>query len=108
MSTAHITWVDPTARTDGTPLKQGDLAYIQVQMSADGGQNYAPVGHAAPGTQTFDQDLTDPGTYNFKLEAVDTQTPPAISADSVIVSVTVPQPVLAAPNVPTQVQAALT
>ena len=46
----------------------------------------------------FDQDLTDPGVYLFKLEVVDTQTPPLTSADSNVVSVTVPVPAKAAPN----------
>jgi hypothetical protein len=109
MPKAHLTWKDPTTRSDAsaTPLKPGDLAYILVQMSADNGQNYADVGHAAPGQQSFDQDLTDPGTYLFKLDAVDTQTPPMTSADSIVVSVTVPVPSLAAPNPPTDVTAVL-
>lgn len=110
MPKAHLTWKDPVTRSDAsaTPLKPGDLAFILVEMSADNGQNYTDVGHAAPGQQSFDQDLTDPGTFLFKLAAVDTQTPPMTSPDSIVVSVTVPVPQLAAPNAPTEVTATLT
>jgi len=107
MATAHLTWVDPTQRTDGSALKPGELAFIEVQMSTDNGNTYSDVGHAAPGQQMFDQPLTASGTYLFKLNAVDTQTPPATSADSAVVSLTVTV-ALAAPNPPTNVAVAMT
>lgn len=109
MSTARITWVDPTARTDpqATPLSPAEIAFITVLMSTDNGQTYADVGHAAAGQGTFDQVVTDPGTYLFKLETVDTQNPPLTSPDSIVVSVTVPVPALAAPGAPTNVSASL-
>lgn len=107
MPTARLTWTDPTTLTDGSAIPANDFADVEVFMSADGGQNYVNIGHAAPGAQTFDVELTDTGTFNFKLESKDTQTPSRLGPDSVIASVTVaPQP-LAAINPPTGVIATL-
>jgi len=109
MSTAVLTWVDPTTRADPaqTPGSPAEIAFITVLMSDDNGQNYIDVGHAAAGQQTFSQPLTHPGVYLFKLQVVDTQTPPTTSADSAVVSVTVPAPELAPFNPPDNVQATL-
>ncbi len=97
MSQAHLTWVDPTTRTDNKPLKPEDIAYIAVFMSADGGNNFVDVAHVQPGVQMFDQDLTDAGTYFFRLAAVDKQSPPRMSAYTASVSVVMPA---APPNAP--------
>lgn len=104
---AVVTWTDPTTRADGSPLDPSKVAFINVLMSADNGQNYESVGHAAMGQQTFTQELDDAGTFLFKLETVDTQSPAKVSADSNVVSVVVPEPELAAPNPPTNVAAEL-
>ena len=102
MNTARITWKDPTQRTDGTALAPGEIAFIEVQWSSDNGNTYVDAGHAAAGQQQFDQPLPGPGTYLFKLQCVDTQSPPATSADSSIASVVVPV-VVQPPNPPDQV-----
>jgi hypothetical protein len=107
MSIARITWKDPIVRADGSALTPAEIAFVNVLMSADNGQNYASAGHAAAGQQSFDQEVTDPGTYMFKLEAVDTQNPPLVSADSIVVSVAIAAPALAAPGQPTDVVATL-
>lgn len=105
---AHLTWIDPTTLDDNnTPIPANDFADVEVFMSADGGKNYVNVGHAAPGAQAFDVDLTDAGTFNFKLESKDTQVPSRLGPDSVIVSVTVPPQPLAAIAAPTNVSATL-
>lgn len=93
---------DPTTREGGGALDPSkELAFVNILMSADNGQNYASVGHAAPGQPTFEQELTDPGTYLFKADAEDLQTPALDSKDSNVVSFTVPAPALAAPSPPT-------
>jgi hypothetical protein len=97
-NTAHVTWIDPTQRTDGTPLKPTEIASILVLWSSDNGNTYVEAGHAAAGQQQFDQALPAPGTYLFKLECVDTQSPPATSADSNVASVILP--VTLPPNPP--------
>ena len=98
-NTARVTWKDPTQRTDGTALSAAEIAYVNVQWSSDNGNTYVDAGHAAAGQQQFDQVLPAPGTYLFKLQCVDTQTPPATSADSSIASVVVPV-VIPPPNPP--------
>ena len=103
MASAKITWTDPTMRSDGTTaLTPAEIAQINVFMSSDNGNTYTNVGHAAAGQQSFTQPLTTSGTYLFKLQTVDTQTPPAISADSSVVSLVATVP-LAAPNPPSNV-----
>lgn len=109
MSKAVITWTDPTTRADGaTPLSAAEIAFIDVLMSADNGNTYESVGHAAAGQQTFTQEVDAAGTYLFKLETNDTQVPALVSADSSVVSVTVEAPPLAAPAAPSNVVATLT
>lgn len=105
---ATITWSDPTERADGTPLAASEIAFIEVFQSSDNGNSYASIGHAAAGQQSFTtDDLPAGGTYLFKLETDDTQTPAAVSADSSVVSVSVAPPALAAPNAPSNVAASL-
>lgn len=107
MPTAHLTWTDPTVLTDGTPIPPNDFADVEVFVSADGGLNYTSAGHAAPGAQAFDFELSDTGTFNFKLESKDTQTPSRLGPDSQVVSVTVALQPLAAIAAPTAVVATL-
>lgn len=107
MPTARLTWTDPTTLTDGTTIPANDFADVEVFMSANGGLDYVNVGHVAQGIQSFDVELTDTGTFNFKLESKDTQTPSRLGPDSIVASVTVaPQP-LAAINPPTNLTATL-
>lgn len=90
----------PTSRADGTALAATEVAAVDFFLSTDNGLNYASVGHAAPDQTAFTVDLTDPGTYLFRAETVDTQIPPRSSVDSNVVSFTVPTPPLAAPSPP--------
>lgn len=107
---AVITWVDPTTLSDGTTaIPAGDFAFVQVSRSIDNGQTYEAAGHAAPGQQTFTDDLDGfaPGAVLYKLESVDTQTPALVGPDSSVVSVTIPVPALAAIGAPSGVAAVL-
>jgi uncharacterized protein YfaP (DUF2135 family) len=108
MSTAIITWTDPTTLVDGkSAIPANDFAFVQVQVSIDGGKTYTVAGHAAPGAQTFSFEADDPGTYLFKVNSVDTQIPPTVSPDSAVVQVTVAAPPLQSIAAPTNVAAAL-
>lgn len=108
MSLVTIKWVDPTTLVDGvTAIPPNDFADVEVQMSIDNGKTYTNVGHAAPGALQFQMELSDPGTYNFKLNSKDTQTPPQLGPDSTVVSVTVAPPPVAAIAAPTNVSASL-
>jgi hypothetical protein len=101
MSLYNIPITDPTSRKDGKALAQTEIKEIDMLVSTDNGQNYVAAGHAAAGQANFQFDAVDPGTYLFKAQTVDTQTPALVSGDSNVVSLTVAPPVLAAPNAPT-------
>jgi hypothetical protein len=100
MSLFNIPITVPTQRKDGKELAVTEIAFIDIEMSADNGQNYVSVGHAANNQAAFQQDLTVPGTYLFRGVTVDTQVPPLSSDPSSPVSVTIAPPALAAPNPP--------
>jgi len=108
MSLVTLKWKDPTTLVDGvTAIPPNDFADVEVLMSIDNGQTYTNVGHAAPGAEQFQMELTDPGTYLFKLESKDTQTPAQVGPDSSVVQVTVAPPPVAAIAAPTDVTASL-
>ena len=88
MTIARVTWKDPTTRVDGVPGKPTEIAYIRVLMSSDSGATWADVGHVGPTIEFYDQTLDAAGTYQFKLQVVDTQSPPTVSADSAVVQIT--------------------
>lgn len=102
-----LKWVDPATLVDGSAIPPNDFADVEVQMSIDNGKTYTNVGHAAPAAQQFQMELTDPGTYLFKLNAKDTQAPAQLGPDSVVAQVTVPAPPIAAISAPTNVTASL-
>lgn len=107
---ATITYVDPATLADlTTPIPAGDLAFIEVQRSIDNGLTYEDAGHAPPGALQFVDDLTGlaPGDVLYKLNSVDTQTPPLTGPDSLIVKVTIPTPELQAIAPPTDVAASI-
>lgn len=108
MSLVTLKWTDPTTLVDGTTaIPANDFADVEVSMSIDNGKNYTNAGHAAPGAQTFQVEIDEPGTVLFKLNSKDTQTPPTIGPDSVVVSVVIPAPPLAAIAAPTAVSASV-
>ncbi len=106
MTTVTLTWTDPTTLADvaNTPIPPDDFADVEVSMSADNGLTYTNAGHVGPGTQKFQIEVTDPGTFNFKLASKDTQTPALIGPDSAVVSITIAPPALAPIAAPTNVQ----
>jgi len=101
MTIIKIPVTAPTTRIDGNALAITDLARIEFFVSTDNGQNYVSAGHSAPDATSFNFEATDPGTYLFKAEAVDLQSPPLTSLDSAVVQFTIAPPVLAAPSPPT-------
>jgi hypothetical protein len=110
MTTAVLTWVDPTTLDDGvTPIPAGDFAYVQVSRSIDNGASYQILGHAAPGVQTYTDDVSAlaPGAVLYEVAAVDTQTPPLTGPETAPVSVTIPTPALAPIAAPTALAVSL-
>lgn len=104
MTTATITWSDPTARVDGSALT---LTALQVFDDLGDGKGPQLLGNVSPGVQTFNTPTLTPGSHTFTVVAQDNSNPPENSAPSTPVSVTVPTPVLAAPAAPTNVKVVL-
>lgn len=93
-----IPFTIPTQRVDGTSLAPGEIDRIEFFVSTDNGQNYVSAGHASADQTEFPFEASDPGTYLFKDQVVDTQSPPRFSPDSPVVSFTIASPPLAAPK----------
>lgn len=70
MSTATLTWVNPTARTDGTALAPADIASVDVFDSASPGP---AIGSVKGGdTVTFTTDVIAVGDHTFTVVVNDT------------------------------------
>jgi hypothetical protein len=96
MTTAILTWKDPTTRTDGSPISP-DIIHINVFDDASPTPNQ-PIGAVAAGVQTYETAALSAGVHNFTITAVDSEgdTSTVAPCGSVTVPVT-----LAAPNPPT-------
>ncbi len=103
MSTATLTWVNPTTRVDNTALAPTDIASISVFDSASVTPLTA-IGTVAGAGTTFTTDVLTVGDHGFTVEVVDTTG--HVSAASNIATVTVPA-TLAAPSPATALVAVL-
>ncbi len=103
MSTATLTWVNPTTRVDNTALASTDIASISVFDSASVTPLTA-IGTVAGAGTTFTTDVLTVGDHGFTVEVVDTTG--HVSAASNIATVTVPA-TLAAPSPATALVAVL-
>jgi hypothetical protein len=101
MSTATLSWVLPTTRTDGSALAPADIQGIEV-FDAVNGAAAVQIGEAAGAVTSFTTPALAGGTHVFTLIVVDTVGD--ASAPSAPVSLSVP---LAAPNPVTNVTATL-
>lgn len=73
MANVRVQWVLPTTRESGKPLNPADIKHVVIEVSADGGANYAPVGEFAPNElETTIQDV-DFGEWFFRGTVVDTK-----------------------------------
>lgn len=68
---AIITWVDPTTRSDGSPIAP-DTFSIQIYDSA-AAVPATPIGTAAEGVQTFTTAALSVGLHNFTLTVTDSE-----------------------------------
>ena len=48
MANARLTWVLPTNRIQGEALPEAQIAFVEIQMSADGGANYSGLAQVPP------------------------------------------------------------
>lgn len=102
MSTATLTWVNPTARTDGTALVPADIASVDVFDSASPGP---AIGSVKGGdTVTFTTDVLAVGDHTFTVVVNDTTGHKSAPSGGATLTVAA---TLAPPNVATSLAATL-
>jgi len=99
MATASLTWIDPTARVDGTALAASEIASIDIFDSVSG-----HIGSVLGGVQKFTTAVLTVGDHTFTVTCTDTTG--HVSAASGPATVTVVA-VLANPNPPSGLTATL-
>lgn len=67
----RLDWLTPTTRTSGRPLQAGDLVGYALNMQVDGAPSGTALTPPAATDITYTVDVTDPGTYDFELHAID-------------------------------------
>jgi hypothetical protein len=96
MSTATLTWTNPTTRTDGSPLAPEDIAWVDVY---DNGADIMSIGGAATSATTGNLTV---GSHKFSVVVHDNKGQQ--SAQSNISTVNI-FPVVGAPNAVTDLSA---
>ena len=71
MRNALVTWDLPTTRESGLPLDVADIASVEVELSGDGGANFASLDSVVPPAASLEQTELEPGDYIFRLTVVD-------------------------------------
>lgn len=66
-----LDWPTPTTRTSGRPLQPGDLVGYALNMKVDGAPSFTALNPPAATDTTYTVDVTDPGTYDFEMHAID-------------------------------------
>jgi hypothetical protein len=104
MSTATLSWVLPTTRTDGSVLNTSDIASVSIFDVSTEDPSHHTIGSAVGPATTFTTGTLSVGFHNFTVAVVDTAG--HVSADSNSVSVEV-KPTLADPSPATGLTAVL-
>ena len=77
MKSVRISWTLPTTRQQGGPLPVAQISLVEIELSADGGQNYSPVGQFTPDVlETVVADLPFADSYVARGRARDTDGQP--------------------------------
>lgn len=91
MANVRVRWVLPTERESGRPLAVTDIDHVRIEISADGGANYALVGDFPPNVlETVVADV-DFGEWTFRGIVEDTKgrlSQPSV--DTIVVEDTTP------------------
>lgn len=73
MANVRVQWALPTTRESGKPLNPADIEAVSIEISADGGANYAPVGDFAPNVLETTVADVDFGEFFFRGTVRDTK-----------------------------------
>jgi hypothetical protein len=68
-----LVWALPTTRESGKPLAVSDIAHVAIEVSADGGGNWSPVGTFGPERLSTSLTDLDFGIWSFRGTVVDTK-----------------------------------
>jgi hypothetical protein len=72
MKTIVISWILPTTRQQGGPLAVSDIGGVEIELSADAGVNFTPVGVFTPDIlQTQVADLPFGDQYQVRGRVID-------------------------------------
>ncbi len=93
MSNVRLGWTWPTSRVLGEALPEAQIKFLEISMSADGGENFSGLAQVLPPeVEHVVQDLS-PGTYIFRAVVVDTEDRRSISVDDTASLLSDPNPV---------------
>ena len=77
MANVKVVWALPTTRVSGRPLAPADIEKVVIDVSADGGASFAPVGEFTRDILEVDITDLDFGTWLFRGVVVDTKGRPS-------------------------------
>ena len=73
MKSVRISWTLPTVREQGGPITPAEIGEVEIELSADGGANWTPVGSFPSDTlETVIADLPFSDQYVVRGRAIDT------------------------------------
>lgn len=89
MSTATLTWTNPTTRIDGSTLAPTDIAAVNVfdLVSTQQPPLTVQIGTVGPGVHTFTTGTLTAGSHNFTVVVVDTQGNQSASSNVAVLQV---------------------
>jgi hypothetical protein len=91
MSKVVVAWVLPTTRESGRPLAVDDIDRVEIEVSADMGANFSPLGSYPISILSTEMTEIDPGEWMFRGRVFDkAQRPSAYTTASVVVADTTP------------------
>ncbi len=83
MSNARLTWSLPVVRVGGEALPVTEIEFVEIQMSADGGNNFSGLIQAEPALLEHVVNDLAPGTYVFRAIVQDTEGRRSTAAEAV-------------------------
>jgi hypothetical protein len=73
MPNVNVSWVLPTTRESGKALPVNQIKHVEIQISADGGQNFVKLDEYPPSVLSITQTDLEPGDWFFRGFVVDTE-----------------------------------
>ena len=68
-----LSWALPTTRESGKPLAVADIAHVAIELSANGGADWAPIGTFGAEVTSIPVTDLDFGIWTFRGTVVDTK-----------------------------------